>query len=98
MSKFELKRSEKRSQPVATVASSANSPVPQVIMPEFQLVEVQPGDSIQAIARKYLGDAAAWQQLVDYNNLPIRQLNINQMFKPMFILLANQSRFPWINW
>ena len=45
--------------------------------PVFKLVKVAPGDSIQAIARRYLGQAADWQRLVKYNDLPIRKLTID---------------------
>ena len=41
------------------------------------VIIVQPGDSIQKIAREYYGDPSKWKQLVKINQLKIQKVTIN---------------------
>jgi LysM repeat protein len=51
---------------------------PSSIAPvHYRIIHVQPGDSIQKIARRYYGKASKWVDLVALNQLSVRHSNVN---------------------
>ncbi|MGA0241600.1 MAG: LysM peptidoglycan-binding domain-containing protein [Candidatus Marinamargulisbacteria bacterium] len=51
---------------------------PSSIAPvHYRIIRVQPGDSIQKIARRYYGNASKWVDLVSLNQLSVSYSNVN---------------------
>ena len=49
-------------------------------------IEVQPGDTIQKIAKRHYGKSSKWQFIVEKNNLEVKTVTINGQIISLFIL------------
>lgn len=67
----------KNSNKIVSKSSNQNILLPKPTAQPLREIVVQPGDSIQRIARIHYEDPAQWKALADFNQLKIRSVTVN---------------------